>query len=147
MFEFICPQRYVDTVFLHCSASDHDHHDDWSVIDKWHRDNGWDGIGYHFFVTSGGTIQEGRDLEKTPAAQYPHNRNTIAICNHGLKTFRPQSLDATYELCVAIKRGYWDKFQRRIRFRGHCEVERSKTCPVYDYKRLLNLDIGGYMPD
>ena len=82
---FVRPNRPVDRVFLHCSASDHAHHDDVSVMDKWHKARGWAGVGYHYFIKKDGTIQQGRDLEKTPAAQARHNRGTIAICCHGLK--------------------------------------------------------------
>jgi N-acetyl-anhydromuramyl-L-alanine amidase AmpD len=142
MLEFIPPQRKVTRVFLHCSASDNPDHDDWKVIDQWHKENSWDGIGYHYFITSKGVIQEGRDLELQPAAQKPHNKGTIAICTHGLKHFSEESLQAVYDLCKAINEAYHGE----VTFHGHREVEPGKTCPVYDYKKLLGLDEFGNMP-
>ena len=141
MLEFTPPQRLVKKVFLHCSASDNINHDDVSVIRDWHvNHNGWSDVGYHFFVKSTGEIQEGRDLEMTPAAQAPYNTGTIAICTHGLTYFSPESMQAVYDLCQAINHAY----DGRVTFHGHCEVS-NKTCPVYDYKGLLGLDKNGYM--
>jgi N-acetyl-anhydromuramyl-L-alanine amidase AmpD len=34
------------------------------VIDGWHKERGWDGIGYHFVIRKDGTIEEGRSLAK-----------------------------------------------------------------------------------
>ena len=79
------PQRHVDRIFLHCSASDRLEHDDVEVIRDWHvNGNGWSDIGYHYFIKKDGTIEPGRDLERTPAAQKGNNSGTIAICLHGL---------------------------------------------------------------
>jgi len=79
------PNRFVDRVFLHCSASDHANHDNVATMDRWHRERGWSGVGYHLFIRKDGTLEDGRDLERTPAAQSGHNRGSIAICLHGLK--------------------------------------------------------------
>lgn len=137
---FIVPNRKVSKVFLHCSASDNPVHDDISIIESWHLQRGFSEVGYHFFIKKDGTIQFGRSLEKVPAAQQGHNAGTIAICTHGLKDFTEESLMAVQTLCEEINHAYDGK----ITFHGHREVS-SKTCPVYDYKTLLNLDDSGYM--
>ena len=68
------PARHVDRVFLHCSASDDPDHDDIETIRRWHVDErGWSDVGYHYFIRSDGTLQEGRPLERIPAAQAGHN--------------------------------------------------------------------------
>ena len=142
------PHRFVDTVFLHCSASDNPAHDDVSVIRKWHTTppRNWADVGYHYFIKRDGTIQPGRPLEKTPAAQAGHNSGTIAICLHGLEKslFSPEQYASVKALCRAIDDAYRDK--RRIRFRGHREVDPHKTCPVFDYQGILGLDEHGYIP-
>ena len=82
---FTKPARHVDRVFLHCSASDNPDHDDIAAIHSWHVDDrGWSDVGYHYFIRSDGALQEGRPLERTPAAQAGHNAGTVAICLHGL---------------------------------------------------------------
>ena len=83
--DFQKPQRAVDVVFVHCSASDRPEHDDIAVIRDWHvRGNGWNDVGYHYFIRKDGSLEAGRDLEKIPAAQKGHNTGSIAICLHGL---------------------------------------------------------------
>ncbi len=135
------PKRLVKECFLHCSASDNPKHDDVSIIDSWHRANGWNGIGYHYFIKGNGLVQAGRSLETTPAAQAGHNTGTIAICLHGLANFTQAQHASLKDLCEQINESYGGK----IRFRGHKEIDPNRTCPVYDYKKILDLDDEGYM--
>jgi N-acetyl-anhydromuramyl-L-alanine amidase AmpD len=141
MIDFKKPKRDVDTVFLHCSASDNYDHDDISVIRDWHLKRGFDDVGYHFFIKKNGTVQLGRSLEETPAAQQGYNLGSIAICLHGLKkeNFTKEQYNSLVELCNQIDRAYG-----KILFRGHKEVS-NKECPVFDYKAVLNLDDKGYI--
>ncbi len=137
------PRREVNKVFLHCSASDVKSHDNIETIRKWHvEDNSWSDIGYHYFITKNGTIQEGRPLEKIPSAQKGHNTGSIAICLSGLdiKLFTLYQFESLIKLCEEINKSYY-----KITFHGHCEVSK-KTCPVFDYKQVLDLDDEGYMP-
>jgi N-acetylmuramoyl-L-alanine amidase len=82
---FAKPDRAVDRVFLHCSASDHSHHDNIATKCKGHvEDRGWSDVGYYFFIRKDGTVEDGCPLERTPAAQGANNSGTIAICLHAL---------------------------------------------------------------
>lgn len=139
---FTAPKRPVHVVFIHCSASDHAVHDDAAVIDQWHRQRGWRGIGYHFFIRSDGTIQRGRALEQIPAAQEGHNGGSIAICLHGFKTFAPAQFDALRRLADAMDTGYAGQGER-LRWRGHREVA-AKLCPNFDYRAVLGVDEDGF---
>lgn len=144
MYAFIKPKRKVHTVFIHCSASD-----DEKLIGKklynWVKrihvnQRNWSDIGYHIMIDKKGNIMEGRPLENRPAAQKGHNTGTIAIMVHGLEDFTPVSLDALKVLCSVINDLYGDS----LKFRGHREVA-NKTCPVFDYKKVLNLDKAGFV--
>lgn len=138
---FIKPKRTVRRVFLHCSASDVPEHDDVTVIDRWHKGRGWHSVGYHYFIQSNGNIQTGRSLERRPAAQKGHNKATIAICCHGLIHFTKAQRKSLLDLCRQINEAY----DGQVTFHGHKEVNKYKTCPVYDYQGWLNLDENGYM--
>lgn len=142
-YRFQKPARPVRTVFVHCSASDRPEHDSAAVIDRWHRANGWAGIGYHYFIRKDGTLETGRDLEKVPAAQEGHNTGSIAICLHGLEygKFTPAQFATLRGLSAQINRAYGGQ----IRFRGHCEVS-PKSCPVFAYEDVLGIDAEGKMP-
>lgn len=134
------PNRPIDRVFIHCSASDNPAHDDIEVIRQWHRERGWSNIGYHYFITKNGDIFVGRSLEQTPAAQKGHNKGTIAICLHGLEKdkFTEEQFTSLEVLCREIDAAY-----DFVTFHGHCEVNPHKTCPVFDYKKVLNLNSKG----
>ena len=139
---FTSPKRKISTIFLHCSATDVESHDDISVMKRWHMvDNGWSRVGYHFFINKNGNIQQGCPIEQIPIAQKGHNTGSIAICLHGLKKskFTTQQLESVKKLCKAIT----DSYDKKIRIRGHKEVS-SKACPVFDYKATLGLDADGY---
>jgi len=137
---FIKPNRRVDRIFIHCSASDIPAHDNVEVIRRWHLERGFDDIGYHFFIHKNGTLSPGRELERTPAAQYGHNLRTIAICLHGLKKekFTEEQYRTLQSLCSQINNAYF----KQVSFHGHCEVS-AKACPVIDYKSVLKLDTYG----
>jgi hypothetical protein len=140
---FEMPQRPIDRVFLHCSASDRPEDDDIAVIRDWHvNGNGWSDVGYHFFIRKDGTVEPGRGLERIPAAQRGHNTGTIAICLHGLlvERFTKAQFRAVTELCGEIDAAY----KGTVSFHGHCEVS-SKSCPVFPYKQVLGLDEHGSM--
>ena len=138
--EFKRPRRRVDRVFIHCSASDIPAHDSVDVIRRWHLERGFSDIGYHFFIHKNGKISVGRDLERTPAAQYGHNLRTIAICLHGFKKekFTQAQYRTLQRLCSWINTAYLGQ----VSFHGHCEVS-AKACPVIDYKEVLKLDAYG----
>jgi hypothetical protein len=65
---------------------------DRDMIDQWHRDRGWNGIGYHYTVINDkhdtledGTVQAGRDLTIAGAHARGINNRSIGICciGHG----------------------------------------------------------------
>lgn len=158
------PKRTVNKVYIHCSDSNIASHDNIATITKWHTDpkppkgekmrpgygKGWKWVGYHYFIRQDGTIEEGRTLEEQPAAQglYKgkyYNKESIAICLSGgrykkLDSFTLYQFKSLKELCEEINQSYYN-----ITFHGHCEVSK-KTCPVFDYKKVLNLDNEGLMP-
>ena len=140
--DFIKPKRGVDRVFLHCSASPNPDHGDVEIIRAWHHQRGWNDIGYHYFIPFKGNLQNGRSLEKTPAAQFGHNTGTIAICLHGLykHNFTLNQFETLQKLCKQIDSAYDGK----ITFHGHCEVS-AKACPVFDYKEVLELNSVGHI--
>jgi len=136
------PGRRVNRVFVHCSASDNPKHDNAATMRRWHKERGWSDIGYHFFIRKDGTLESGRPVGRVPAAQGGNNAGTIAICCHGLEKdkFTEAQFDTLRTLCGEINAAYAGK----VTFHGHCEVS-AKTCPVFDYRKVLGLDSKGRM--
>ncbi|MDD4980665.1 MAG: N-acetylmuramoyl-L-alanine amidase [Candidatus Omnitrophica bacterium] len=58
------------------------------TIDKWHKERGWSGIGYHFVIRVDGKIEKGRPLSKKGAHAKGRN-HYIGICLTGYDTFTP----------------------------------------------------------
>lgn len=49
-------------------------------IDRWHKDRGWRGIGYHRVVMPNGEIGKGRPFNKIGAHVKGHNTGSVGIC-------------------------------------------------------------------
>lgn len=144
--------REIHTVFLHCNASSFKKHDDVSVVRKWHMSpdpndssKPWIDIGYTYYTKFNGDIQTGRSVDIQPAAQYPYNHGTLAICLSGLnpEDFTEEQRESLNILCYALR----DLYGKKLRFRGHKEVNPGRACPVFPYKEWLNLDQNGYLLD
>lgn len=69
-----------DKIVLHHSAQED------MTIDEVHQkhiDNGWSGIGYHYFIRKDGSIYKGREEEDIGAHVKDNNTNTLGICLEG----------------------------------------------------------------
>ena len=74
--------RHINKIVVHHSASGS------AVttvekIDRWHKERGWSGIGYHFVIYPNGSVNKGRALNKTGAHCKNHNTGSIGICVAG----------------------------------------------------------------
>lgn len=67
-FIFVC-SAYSSELDLTKAVIHHtDSHDvSAKTIDQWHKERGWDGIGYHFVIRQDGSIEKGRSLERKGA--------------------------------------------------------------------------------
>lgn len=137
--------RRIDSIILHCSGSCFGNA---VLIDRWHREKGWRGIGYHYVILNSypdeesyrlkrpqfwrdGATQIGRRIEMTGAHARGHNAHSIGICLIGHGQFTHQQFRALALLFEQLKKDYPE-----IRLLGHYEVLRPgdppKTCPDLD---------------
>lgn len=140
--------RPVDTIFVHCSAT----RPDWmeraplaqkvAEITRWHKQRGWDTIGYHWIIDRDGTVVAGRP-EKVPGAHVAkHNTGSIGIClvgGHGSSENDPFGKNFTPEQDAALRK-LIDSIKSRTdikRVRGHNEVA-AKACPGFSVKHWLS---------
>ena len=111
------------------------HHADASVcsvedIHRWHLNNGWSGIGYHYFVRKDGTVYRGRPENTVGAHAINANLNSIGICaegNYEKETMPEVQKNAIKELITDIKSRYRD-----LAIKGHKEVT-ATSCPGCNY--------------
>lgn len=78
-------------------------------IDQWHRERGWSEIGYNVVIRFDGTIEQGRDPRKIPAAVAGINATTYHICfsGHGdIAPLTPQQLESSIQHTIDLLRQY-----------------------------------------
>lgn len=120
-------------VCIHHSATRDSKTSSWEAIRYYHRQNGWDDIGYHFGIedVSGSLrIRFGRPLHRAGAHAIGLNRTHIGICIVG-DFDRDLPAIATIEFLalfiVDMARAYgWEINDNTIRY--HRDVS-DKTCP------------------
>lgn len=72
------PRPQTDRIIIHhVGGTDRDVSA--AEIHQWHLNNGWAGIGYHYVIRKGGTIERGRPREMIGAHCYGYNRTSIGI--------------------------------------------------------------------
>ena len=101
---------YTSTIVLHHRAGN----GDVLSIHNAHLNNGWAGIGYHFYVRKDGSIYRGRPIEKIGAHAEGNNRNTIGICFEGNfenESMNSKQLYAGRMLIAHIEESYGQKLE------------------------------------
>ncbi|NCC10502.1 MAG: N-acetylmuramoyl-L-alanine amidase [Bacteroidia bacterium] len=75
--------RTINLIVIHCSATRSDQSLSVEALEACHRQRGFNGIGYHFFITQAGTVFETRPLEVVGAHVQGFNAHSIGICYEG----------------------------------------------------------------
>src|SRR6056297_2301821 len=82
------PDSAVTWIVIHYSATPIERDVSGADIDRTHRERGWRGMGYHFYIRRHGTVETGRDLSEPGrfeigAHSYGENDASIGICYEG----------------------------------------------------------------
>jgi len=101
----LIPLKKVDKIICH-----HPAHMSWDINDihKYHRDsNGWSGIGYNYFVTFDGRIQEGRGRNQGAHTLGSWNGKSLGVCFQGdfsKQLMTDEQVDSGAELIASLIR-------------------------------------------
>jgi len=126
--------RYIREIIVHCTATKPSAKVTVESIDRYHRQIGWNGIGYHYVVYTDGTVHQGRAEEQIGAHCRGHNANSIGVAYVGgldedgkPKDTRtaPQRI-ALKELIAQLKQRY-----RGAVVHSHRDYA-NKACPCFD---------------
>lgn len=71
--------RLIKEIIVHCTATPEGKDYGAKDIDRWHRAQGWDGIGYHYVVRLDGTVEKGRADSARGAHCVNHNAQSIGV--------------------------------------------------------------------
>ena len=127
--------RIITLLIVHCSAVRPGQRSSAKDIDGWHREKGWNGIGYHYVVRRDGSIELGRPIEEVGAHCVGHNSHSIGICYEGgLNELGEEADTRTPEQKVALRKLLKElhgQFPKAM-IVGHHDLNPGKKCPCYD---------------
>lgn len=76
--------------------------DRFNAVDQYHKDLGWGGIGYHYFIEKSGLVKQGRKDDEEGAHTIGQNTSSLGIClagNFDLELPTPQQIKSLRMLC------------------------------------------------
>lgn len=128
--------RKIDEIIIHCSATPEGREVSVAEIDAWHRQRGFDGIGYHYVIRLDGTVEAGRPVDRVGAHCIDHNQRSIGICYVGgcdrQRKPKDTRTDAQRESMARLVKVLTDTFGiAPDGIHGHCEFAK-KDCPCFD---------------
>lgn len=127
--------RTVNEIIVHCSATPEGKDYTVKQIDQWHRQRGFDCIGYHYVIYRDGTVHKGRDEQRIGAHCKGHNANSIGVCYIGGcatdgKTPKDTRTAAQKAALVKLLRELRQRYPKAI-IHGHRDFA-AKACPSFD---------------
>ena len=136
--------RRIDEIIIHCTATIEGKNFKAKDIDKWHKQRGWKGIGYHYVIDLDGTIEKGRPESEIGAHTVGHNRYSIGVVYVGGldKNGKPKDTrtEEQKEALLEILRQLLSKYPKAT-IHGHNEFAK-KACPCFDVQKeydIINL--------
>lgn len=128
----------TDKIIIHCADTYAEQDIGAAEIDQWHKQQGWDGIGYHKVIRRDGTIEDGRPLGAQGAHAKGYNSTTIGVCMVGGRgadgkpenNFTPAQWKALKDVVAMINGLYLG-----LTVIGHRDVDKKKACPCFDAKK------------
>lgn len=128
-------RKTTNMIILHCSATKQGADYKAADIDKWHKQQGWECIGYHYVIDLNGTVEPGRNEAMVGAHCVGKNSNSIGICYIGGVDMNGKAKDTrTYEQKQAMYK-LVDKMLQKYNLKitdvyGH-RAFAAKECPSF----------------
>ena len=127
--------RKINEIIIHCSATREGKPFTAADIDRWHRAQGFQMVGYHYIVLLDGRIELGRPIAQIGAHCRGHNANSIGVCyiggltadgKHSKDTRTPQQRESLKLLLSVLRRMF-----PTASIHGHRDFA-AKDCPCFD---------------
>lgn len=141
-------------IVIHTAAFDGSNCDA-ARIDRWHRDRGWQGIGYHYVIINDrhqhkadGTLETGREQSQQGSHTRGLNRRSIGICcvGHGDRDAFTEAQKATLYVLIS---DLMDRYPAitLARIIGHREVNTLVANGLLSSQYRVNKSCPGRMVD
>lgn len=127
----------VKYIVVHCSYTPAKMNVDAATIDRWHREKGWRGIGYHKVILRDGTVEDGRPLNQQGAHVRGLNASSVGVVMAGgmNKSKDGPEINYTDEQYAALRELLDDLTENYFplaKVKGHTDFDKGKTCPNFD---------------
>lgn len=127
--------RKITEIIVHCTATPEGKDFTVADIDRWHRQKGWNGIGYHYVIYRDGSVHTGRAKSVAGAHCLKHNANSLGIVYIGGlakdgKTPKDTRTAAQKSALVALLTKLKAKYPNAS-IHGHRDFA-AKACPSFD---------------
>lgn len=128
----------TEYIVIHCSATPPSMDIGVKEIDRWHRQKGWSGCGYHYVIRRNGSIETGRPDNVIGAHVVNYNHNSLGICMVGgvaeKDKVTPENnfTEAQFASARALISRLRAKYPN-AKVRGHRDFAK-KACPSFDVK-------------
>jgi hypothetical protein len=116
----------IKYIVVHCSDSPH-RGDTAEDIHRWHKERGFDGIGYHKVIREDGKEENGRPLYWPGAHVRGHNSHSWGICLLGTDTFTKAQIARLGAVIQRMK-----NLAPQAKLVGHRDLDGGKTCPNFE---------------
>ena len=127
--------RSINEIIVHCSATREGR--DYTVADitKWHKQRGFNDIGYHYVIYRDGSLHNGRDVNLVGAHCTNHNAHSIGVCYiGGCKTDGTSPKDTRTDAQKAALLSLLKDLRKKYpyaKIHGHRDFA-NKACPSFD---------------
>ena len=130
--------RQIKEIIVHCTATRAGVNVTVEDIRRWHKQQGWSDIGYHYVVYRDGSVHEGRDVNIAGAHCLGHNTYSIGVAYVGgvardgktpADTRTVAQAEGLERLMVELRRMY-----PQAQIFGHRDFAR-KACPCFDARK------------
>lgn len=130
------PRRKTDFIVIHSAATKPTMDIGLKEITKWHRDQGYTAIGYHFVIRRDGTVETGRPVDTIGAHVRGYNSTSVGICMVGgidakgkpENNYTPEQFETLKTLIKELSTTY-----KGAKVVGHRDFPGvAKACPCFD---------------
>lgn len=128
--------RIINKIIIHCTDTPEDRHVSVEDITQWHKEKGYNTIGYHYVVYLDGSIHIGRPVDKKGAHCKGHNAKSIGVCYVGGRdakgSYSDTRTEAQKEALLSLIKKLLAKYPN-AKVYGHRDFA-AKACPCFDAK-------------
>lgn len=107
-------------------------------IRRWHRDRGWQDVGYNRVIEATGICLDGRPIQNQPAHAQGHNKKGVGVCVVGDNTTIGEDWNEAQILALIAELRFLRSQFPTARIAGHRDLKGAKTeCPGLNLRTLL----------